>query len=372
MHKISRFDLSRHGMGAAVVLLLVVSSAYAQNTLPMPPPPTQPTDPVVGDKNPAAPQAPAKNRDAKPTRDEDRDARDTAKDETREDRRGPDDRDADRDRDVNRDKDSRDRDQVRENQRDRTRDNRSSDQARSSDSRIFRGADLRSADIGLWFDRSSRDALVISDIASKGAITKVGLQEGDRIVSINGQRVNSERDLMRYLFVEDARNERVKVVVLREGREVVIWIEPAVLLEEYQYVDNDPVEHFGVVLDDRYDDRVVAWKVIPQSPAYYAGIRAGDVFTTFRGQPVTTRNDFVKGFTNLNQGNVPVQVRRGERTRDYTVDVPRYQARMERTALRPNYDRDIRRDGRDERQNRGDERRDTRQDRRQGVAPRNR
>src|SRR4029450_1999448 len=113
-----------------------------------------------------------------------------------------------------------------------------------------------------------------------------------------------------------------------------------------QYVDNDPVEHFGVVLDDRYDDRVVAWKVIPQSPAYYAGIRAGDVFTTFRGQPVTTRNDFVKGFTNLNQGNVPVQVRRGERTRDYTVDVPRYQARTERTALRPNYDRDIRRDGR--------------------------
>jgi hypothetical protein len=63
------------------------------------------------------------------------------------------------------------------------------------------------------------------------------------------------------------------------------------------------------------------------------------VFTTFRGQPVTTRQDLVRVIGNLNEGSVPVQVRRGERVRDFAVEVPRFEARSERrTAMRPNYD----------------------------------
>jgi C-terminal processing protease CtpA/Prc len=135
------------------------------------------------------------------------------------------------------------------------------------------------------------------------------------------------------------RDQRVKVIVDRDGREEVVWVEPAMLIEDYQYVENDPLANFGLVLDDRYDDQIVVWKVIPQSPAYYAGIRAGDVFTTFHGRPVTTRQDFVRIIGDLREGEVPVQVRRGERVRDFAVDVPRFEARSERrTAMRPNYD----------------------------------
>jgi len=255
-------------------------------------------------------------------------------------------RDNDRNRDLNQDRDNyrnrdydRDRDFTRD--RDYSRENRDSYTSRESSSSrgTFRGSDLRSADIGLWFNRSSRDGLVISDISSKGGIARLGLREGDQIVSVNGYRVNGESDFMRYLLDDESRNDRVKVIVSRDGQEQVVWVEPAVLMQDYQYVENDPVEHFGVVLDDRYDDRIVVWKVIPQSPAYYAGIRAGDVFTTFRGQPVSTRQEFVRYFSNLNEGNVPVQVRRGGRVRDFAVDVPRFEARSERrTAMRPNYD----------------------------------
>ena len=179
---------------------------------------------------------------------------------------------------------------------------------------------------------------MISDLASKGVVSRLGFREGDRIVSVNGNRCHREGDFIEELFSPDA-PERADVVVVRDGREQVIHVEPAQLIEEYRYVENDPLENFGIVLDDRYNDRIVVWKVIPQSPAYYAGIRAGDVFTTFRGQPVTTRQDFERVVTNLDEGNVPVQIRRGEKTRDYTVDVPRFERRAERRiALRPTYD----------------------------------
>jgi len=238
---------------------------------------------------------------------------------------------ASRDRDLDRDRDNaRSRDYAS-----RDRDDRSD---RYSGREAFRASNIRSADIGIWFDRSNREGLVISDLASKGVVSRLGFHEGDRIVSVNGNRCNRERDFVEELFSPDAA-ERVEVVVVRDGREQVIHVEPAQLVEEYQYVEHDPLENFGIVLDDRYDDRIVVWKVIPRSPAYYAGIRAGDVFSTFRGQPVTTRQDFERVITNVDDGNVPVQIRRGERTRDYTVDVPRFERRAERrTAMRPNYD----------------------------------
>lgn len=243
------------------------------------------------------------------------------------------------------------RDQRTQGQNDQGRDQRTqgqsdqrsrdmSQQGRQTTSRsTFRSSDVRGPDIGLWFDRSAKNGLVISDISSKGAIARLGFHEGDQIVSVNGHRIAREADFIDYLFADDIRDQRVKVIVDRDGREEVVWVEPATLIEDYQYVENDPLENFGVVLDDRYDDRIVVWRVIPQSPAYYAGIRAGDVFTTFRGQPVTTRQDFVQIIGNLKEGEVPVQVRRGERVRDFAVDVPRFEARSERrTAMRPNYD----------------------------------
>jgi len=236
----------------------------------------------------------------------------------------------------NRDATGRDALNAGSQNRDARYDNRAS---RNNSQSTFRASDIRSADIGLWFDRSARDGLVISDIASQGAIAKLGFREGDRIVSVNGQRVSRDNDFIQYLFADNVRNDRVKVVVLRDNQEEVVYVQPNVLVDEYSNVQSDPLEEFGVVVDDRYDDRIVVWKVIPRSPAYYAGIRAGDVLVTFRGQPLASRQDFVRVVTNLDEGSVPVQVRRGDRTRDYAVDVPRMDNRAERrTAMRPNVD----------------------------------
>ena len=130
---------------------------------------------------------------------------------------------------------------------------------------------------------------MISDVASKGAIAKLGFREGDQIVSVAGQRITTEQDFVTYRFDEQYRNDRIKVIVLRDGREEVVMVQPTVFVEELSYVDNDPLENFGVVIDDRNTDQIVVWRVIPRSPAYYAGIPRGDVLGFLWQHPLRQR-----------------------------------------------------------------------------------
>jgi predicted metalloprotease with PDZ domain len=255
---------------------------------------------------------------------------------------------------------------VRESARDTARDARegfreSTRESRESrrDSREFRAESVRSADIGVWFNRSRDAGLVISDIASSGAIARVGFREGDRVVSVGGHRVRSEDEFVRFLFDDDIRDERVKVIVVRDDREHVVFVEPSVLIREYVYVEHDPLEEFGIVLDDRHENRVVVWKVLPRTPAFYAGFRSGDIITTFHGQRVSTSKDFVQLVQKSDPGDVAVQVSRGDRMRDLQVNIPRFGGRGEaRTALRPNIDEGVER-----RAERREDRRDIREDR---------
>jgi C-terminal processing protease CtpA/Prc len=299
-------------------------------------------------------------------RDTSRDARNQRDLNTNDNR----DRNTARDQDRNRDnQDARYQDRNRDTQnRDARNDNRDRDSA--PDSRTFRADNIRSADVGIWFDRGARDGLVISDLSTNGAIAKFGFHEGDRIVSVNDHRVNRESDFTNYLFADNIRNDRVKVVVLRDNAEEVVYVQPNALVDEYSNVETDPLQRYGIVLDDRYDDRIVVWKVIPRSPAYYAGIRAGDVLVTFRGQPLTTRNEFVRVATDLGEGSVPVQVRRGDRTRDYAVDVPAYTSGERRMAMRPNLDADRVNERREARvEDRRDNRTNNRQDNQNNDRP---
>ena len=190
-----------------------------------------------------------------------RDDRDSYQRDDRSREYGRDDRDSQRDdRDFQRDdrqfsRDQRDDDQdSRRDSRDDFRStSRSSSESRSSDV-DFRVEDVRSADVGLWFNRNTRDGLVISDISSSGAITRFGFREGDQILSVNGWRVSDERQFIEYLFDPQFRNQRVDVVVWRGGRQTTIYVQPSLLIQEYTSASSqsDPLEEYGLVLDDRY------------------------------------------------------------------------------------------------------------------------
>ena len=188
--------------------------------------------------------------------------------------------------------------------------------------REFRPTEIRSPDLGIWFDRAAKDSLLIMDVAPNSAVAKLGFIEGDRILAVNAAKVNNERDFVKLLFAAERRDQPAEVLIIRKNKEQVVVVDPAVLEDEYRLVKHDPMEEFGLVVDDRYDDRIVVWKVVPRSPAFYAGFRPGDVVTTFRGQPVAERKVFVESFTALEPGMVDFEVRRGDRVRPLQVEVP--------------------------------------------------
>jgi len=175
----------------------------------------------------------------------------------------------------------------------------------------------RTADMGLWL-RSANNGLVISDIAESGPITRFGFHSGDVIVSVNGHKVTRERDFVRYAFADDVR-DHVTVVVMRNGREEEIVLEPAVFTEE-QVVEADPLEDFGLVVDDRYNDKLVVWKVLPHTPAYYAGFRPGDVIVVFNGEQVRAPREFGTLVSRVDR-NASVEVMRNNQRRTLDVEV---------------------------------------------------
>jgi predicted metalloprotease with PDZ domain len=194
---------------------------------------------------------------------------------------------------------------------------------------VLRPGEMRGPDFGVWFNRPVRDGLVISDIGTVGPITRLGFREGDRIISVNGHAVTTERQFVDFLMADTL--HPAQVVVFRNGRNETVVVDPTFFTEQQTFVaDVAPLEQFGIVLDDRFTDRVVVWRVLPGTPAFYAGFRPGDVITTLSGQPFRTRLDFENAIVAMRPGEIPVRIARGDRLRDLIVDVPQFQ----RTAMR--------------------------------------
>jgi len=235
----------------------------------------------------------------------DRDTRDREGDRSRTDERPSRGADRDRDnRDANRDRDTRDADRNRDRSDSRDREsNRGSRDSRQSH---------RSArDLGLSLDRFTNRGLPVGRLASDSAFMKAGLRQGDVILSVNGNRLRSADDFDRYLYA-GPRDQRVVIVVLRDNREEEIYLEPTVLYVDEQADDYRP--SFGIDYDHKSTDRIVILRVHPDSPAFAAGLRTGDVITTWNGQPIASTDDFVKTIRGTQPGNYKFEYMRDSKT----------------------------------------------------------
>lgn len=195
----------------------------------------------------------------------------------------------------------------------------------------------RAADLGLWFNARGNQGLIIDDISSNGIFATAGFRAGDQIVSINGRRVTSEPQFVQILTAPDI-NGPVEIVVLRDGREQVLVLQPAAL--QQAVVSSDPFYQYGFVIDDSARDRIVIQRVYPRTPAYYAGFRQGDVITTLGGQRITSVDMLTRQLTRAD-GALDFGVTRNGQTRDIQLDAASTSADgSARTALRPNFDAD--------------------------------
>jgi C-terminal processing protease CtpA/Prc len=228
---------------------------------------------------------------------------------------------------------------AREGGRDTNRDNREvlRDARREAFAarREFLVERIRSGDLGLWV-RNAANRLMITDVAGRGAIAQTGLKEGDEIVSVNGQAVNSERDFVNHLFAEGNRNQPAKVVINRNGQEQTITINPQPFVAEHLAASDNRLQDFGLILDESDPAHVKIQAVLPRSPAFYAGMRSGDLITSFNGQRIMAVADLAKSLANTIGERIAVEVNRNNQTRQLDIEVPNeQQGDQARTALRP-------------------------------------
>lgn len=188
----------------------------------------------------------------------------------------------------------------------------------------FRAEFVRAPDIGLWFLRRVDRGLIVADVAADGAISKVGFEEGDQILAVNDQKVTTELDFMRSLFAEPVRLRPVKIRVIRDKRELVLVVSPFRLIEELIVSIGEPLEPLGIKLDPRLPEQAVVSKVLPRSPAFYAGLRTGDEIVSFERIPITEPDQFTQLVLARKPGFVSLRVRRGERERFVELEIPSF------------------------------------------------
>ncbi len=131
---------------------------------------------------------------------------------------------------------------------------------------------------------------VIGHVPPDSEEAKLGIQTGDRIVSIEGKLARSWEDV--YQTVALARTNVVAVVLARTNATTA----PGANLEEFKtYHLNAPVkEGIGLkVLNLEPRDLPVIKAVVAGGAAEAAGLKAGDEIIEFNGMPIAGREQFI-------------------------------------------------------------------------------
>lgn len=131
---------------------------------------------------------------------------------------------------------------------------------------------------------------LVDDVAPGGAGWKSGVAAGDVLVSVDGRAILRPGDVA--MLLDAVTGNKARLVVIRDGSEVAILLDltpeaPRLSMSDGSgmapRIDRYTWEKLGVFLDDT--GRVVA-EISKSSPAYRAGLSAGDEILAVNGRPV--------------------------------------------------------------------------------------
>jgi C-terminal processing protease CtpA/Prc len=221
--------------------------------------------------------------------------------------------DTDRSRQSDRSRQDSDRGQQSDRSRQNSDRSQQSDRSSQRSDRSTSRSDRRvsAKDLGFAFASQSTDSgLKINSVASRSIASRADFQDGDVIVSVNDNRVTSQRDFVRYIDL-NATN-RIPVVVLRDDRQVTIYLDPTVIREEVVVSGHG---WLGVDLEDRERRAAVVYRVHPESPAAEAGLRSGDVILAVDGTDIRSPQHLGEVVGDMRPGSdVEIEVERNRRS----------------------------------------------------------
>lgn len=137
------------------------------------------------------------------------------------------------------------------------------------------------------------------------------LQQGDRVLAVNGDRITTFAELHR--IIAQSPNKDLSLKVFRDGEQVEVTVIPQ---EEVIRKPLDIVDRVGEIGIKPSRPAAVVGVARPDSPAYRAGLRTFDLVTEVRGRAVKTFSDLDEALRDNHGENVPVTYLR-------PVEVPR-------------------------------------------------
>jgi regulator of sigma E protease len=127
---------------------------------------------------------------------------------------------------------------------------------------------------------------VVGTVVPGSAADEAGLQQGDRIVAIDGTDVRSWTDMT--TRISSAPERELQVQLERDGKRLDRVITPKKVVRRNQLGVPEARGQLGVI-GLFYAPEIGI--IDPESPAYLQGLRTGDVITSINGEPVGTTEE---------------------------------------------------------------------------------
>ncbi len=170
-------------------------------------------------------------------------------------------------------------------------------------------------------DLTADSGAVVTSVVPGSAAEAAGLEVSDIITAVDGRAVENSRDLRNMIGLM-RQGEEVDLAVLRNAERLTLratigGAEGQALLEDRQEVIDS--EFRGASLADsaaingRNDTGVAVVEIIPQSPAYVAGLREGDVIVEINRRGIENLADFNAALEASNSITALTVVRDGRR-----------------------------------------------------------
>jgi C-terminal processing protease CtpA/Prc len=167
-------------------------------------------------------------------------------------------------------------------------------------------------------DNGDAKGVAIEKILPDSPADKAGLQEGDILVRIDGERIQTARDVREMLRSLEGTKD-LQVEILRDGQPVTVTVTPEkrefpsfprmggrYLGVNLQNLDPDLAAYFQV----DPNEGVLVTRIEPDSPAAKAGFHSGDIITHINGNKISAAEDVSRIISDDNAETVEVIILR--------------------------------------------------------------